>query len=325
MSQEVFIFPVSFAQQRLWFIEQLAPGTAAYNIARTIRLKGHLQPAALLQTLQAIADRHEALRTTFRAIDGVPMQVVAENSTVALPLIDLTSYPAELREAEAQRLAIEEARRPFDLIIGPLLRTTLLRLDADDHRLLLTVHHMIFDGWSYSIFFEELAALYTSFTGERRDLPELPIQYADYAVWQRDWLQGAVLERQLGYWQQHLAAAPPLLALPTDHPRPPVPSFVGATLPLHLPPALAAALHALSQRAHATPFMTLLAAFQLLLARYTAQPDLVVGVPIAGRARPETAPLIGCFVNMLPLRLDLRDQPSVLALVRRVREVALSA
>ncbi|MBV9791122.1 MAG: AMP-binding protein, partial [Chloroflexi bacterium] len=325
MSQEVFVFPVSFAQQRLWFLEQLTPGNPVYNIARAIRLKGILQPTALLQALQVIADRHEILRTTFEIVDGEPMQMVAAATMVTLPHIDLTQYAPEQREAEARRIAAEEARRPFDLVAGPLLHATLLQLGSDDHWLILTVHHMIFDGWSYGIFCQELAALYRHFSGEAGELPELPIQYADYAVWQRDWFQGEILERQLDYWQRELADAPTVLALPTDYPRPSRSSQAGAVQPLALSPALTMALRQYSQGAHATMFMTLLAAFAVVLARHSGQAEVVIGVPVAGRTQPETAGLIGFFVNMLPLRVRVAQARSFAELVAAVRTATLAA
>ena len=244
---------------------------------------------------------------------------------IRLPLVDISSLPPAERAAAVTRWANEAARQPFDLAVGPLLRTALLRLGPDDHRFLLTMHHIITDGWSMGIFFRELTAIYAAFaTGQPSPLAPLPIQYADFALWQRDWLQGAVLQEQLGYWKRQLAGLP-LLAMPTDHPRPPVLGARGASYRFVLPSSLAAGLRALSQQAGATLFMTLLAGFAALLAHYTGQTDVVVGAPTANRTRAELEGLIGFFVNTLVLRADLRDNPPFIELLGRVREAALGA
>jgi amino acid adenylation domain-containing protein len=318
--------PLSFAQQRLWFLEQLYPGTPLHNMSRLIRLDGLLDVAVLQRSLDAIVARHEALRTTIVATNGIPLQVVLPAAGVAMGMTDLTGLAEVEREAEARRLVAEEARLPFDLVHGPLFRAVLLRLSADRHQLVLSMHHIISDGWSREVLAREITAFYQAFsTGAPPALTELPIQYADYAVWQREWLQGERLERELRYWREQLRGAPAALELPTDHPRPPVRSTRGARESLLLPPRLGEALRALSQREGVTLFATVLAAFQTLLARYTGQDDILVGSPIAGRSRTETEGLIGFFVNTLALRTDLSGNPPFRELLGRVREVTLGA
>src|SRR6202158_2878745 len=286
--------PLSFAQQRLWFLDQLEPDNPFYNLPQAIRLTGVLNAGALEQTIHAIIARHESLRTTFKSIDGTPAQVITESAPAEMPLTDLTNLPESERGAEARRLAAEESKRPFDLAQGPLFRASLLRLAEEDHVLLLTMHHIVGDGWSAGILFRELATLYAAFSaGNPSPLPELPIQYADFAVWQRNWLQGNVLEDQLAYWRSHLSGAPPVLELSADKPRPPVQSFRGATLRLALSAKLSKDLKALSQREGVTLFMTLLAAYLLLLSRYTGRDDIVVGTDLASRSHIETEDLIG--------------------------------
>ncbi|MBA3947366.1 MAG: amino acid adenylation domain-containing protein, partial [Herpetosiphonaceae bacterium] len=320
------VLPLSFAQQRLWFFDQLEPGTATYTIPATLRLEGQLDDAALEHSFTALVARHEVLRTTFPLVDGQPVQHIAPPAPCLISRIDLQAFPAEQREAEAHRLAQVEIQRPFDLVQGPLLRVTLLRLAPDDHVLVLAMHHSISDGWSTGILVRDLATCYLAFHhGQVPELPPLPIQYADYAVWQRGWLTGTVRDQQLAYWQQQLRGPLPVLDLPTDHPRPAIQTFHGATISLILPPALAAALTQLSQHTGATLFMTLLAAFQTLLYRYTGQTDLLVGSPIAGRTRAETEGLIGFFVNTLVLRTDLGGNPSFRELLARTRDTALQA
>jgi amino acid adenylation domain-containing protein len=318
--------PLSFAQQRLWFIDQLEPGGSVYNFPAAVRLKGPLNMAALKQSLDEIVKRHEALRTTFAIVDGRPVQVIAPHLTLALPIVDLRGLPEFERESEVQRLATSEAQRPFDLAEGPLVRTTVLRLGEDEHVGLLTMHHIVTDGWSTGILIREMAVLYDAFcSGRPASLPELPVQYADFAHWQRIWLQGELLETQLTYWKQQLLGAPPLIELPTDHPRPAVQTFHGAHQSILLPKTLGDALKAISRQEEVTLFMTLLAAFTILLHGYTNQDDIVVGTPTANRNRLEIEGLIGFFVNTLVLRTDLSDNPSVRDLLRRVREVCLGA
>ncbi len=317
---------LSFAQQRLWFFDQLEPGLPVYNIPAAVRLKGPFNLAALEQSLNEVVKRHEALRTAFRNVGGRPTQVIAPNLTIDLPVVDLRKLPASEREAEVRRMATAEARLPFDLSRGPLLRGTVLRLDDEEHVGLLTMHHIVSDGWSMGILIREVTTLYVGLcAGGTSPLPALPIQYADFAHWQRQWLQGEVLENQIAYWKEQLAGAPAVIDLPTDHPRPAVQTFRGAHQPLVLPKHLQAGFKALSRQEGVTQFMTLLAAFEVLLFRYSGQDDLIVGTPIANRTRMETEGLIGCFVNTLVLRTDLSGNPSFRELVRRVREVCLGA
>ncbi|MBV9772803.1 MAG: amino acid adenylation domain-containing protein [Gemmatimonadetes bacterium] len=318
--------PLSFAQQRLWLVDRLEPGSAAYNIPHALRLHGALDTAALRASLDALVARHETLRTTFAERDGAPVQVVHPPAPVPLPVLDLTGLPEEERERTAERLAGEEALRPFDLAHGPLLRSTLLRLGEEEHVLCFTLHHVVSDGWSMEVLVRELSALYSAFTrGERATLPELPVQYADYAVWQRAWLTGEVLDRQLAWWRERLGGAPALLELPTDRPRPAVSQHRGALRSLVIDAVTAEALRALGRREGVTSFMTLLAGFSLLLGRYSGQADVVVGTPIANRTRRETEGLIGFFLNTLALRADLSGDPSFRELLARVRETTLGA
>ena len=317
--------PVSFAQERLWFLDQLLPGNANYNYDNAVRFRTPLDEAVLARSLNEIVARHEALRTTFQMVAGQPVQVIAPSVSVPLPVIDLRAYPETERETEAQRLAAEEARRPFDLATGPLIRASLLRLDEGDHILLLTTHHIISDAWSLVVLFRELGALCAAFgAGERSPLAPLPIQYADFAVWQRQWLQGQVLRNQLAYWKRQLAGLG-TLELPTDHPRPAIHTPSGASISVTARAGLLVDLKKLGQRHDVTLNMTLLAAFQALLHRYSGQDDVAVGSPIAGRDRAETADLIGIFINTLVLRTDCSGNPTFRELLRRVRDVALAA
>jgi amino acid adenylation domain-containing protein len=317
--------PLSLTQQALWYLDQLAPGQPTFNVTAALRVAGPLDVEALERGVNEVVRRHEALRTTFVTQGGEPVQVIAPALTLALRPVDLTALPEGRRAAEAGRLAVAEARRPFDLARGPLVRATLLRLGGRDHAVLLTMHHIITDGWSFSVAAGELAALYAAFRrGEPSPLPELPIQYADFAHWQRAWLQGEVLEGLLGYWRGQLAGVPPL-ELPTDRPRPAVRAARGAVRLFTLGPELSEGLRTLGRRAGTTPYMTLLAAYQVLLGRYSGQDDFAVGSPIANRNRAETEGLIGYFVNMLALRADLAGDPNFLDLLGRVRETALGA
>ncbi|HZF12188.1 MAG TPA: amino acid adenylation domain-containing protein, partial [Thermoanaerobaculia bacterium] len=321
--------PLSFAQQRLWFIHQLDPESPAYNVPAAIELTGRLDRAALAAALGEVVARHEVLRTTFPAVEGRPVARVAAPGGFSLPLIDLQGLPEEERAEAVRRLGAEEAERPFDLARGPLLRAALLRPSAEEHVLLLDLHHIAFDGWSVGVLVRELAALYAahaaSTEGSPSPLPPLVVQYADFAAWQRDWLRGAVLDAQLGYWRERLAGAPAALALPTDRPRPAVRSGRGAVQPVRLPATLAGALAALARREAATLFMVLLAGWDALLFRLTGQTDLVVGSPVANRNHREIEELIGFFVNSLPLRVRLSPQDGFRALSGRVREAALGA
>ncbi|HEY7767794.1 non-ribosomal peptide synthase/polyketide synthase [Longimicrobium sp.] len=320
------LLPLSFAQERLWFIDRLQPGSAVYNIPLARRLAGALDVAALERALGEIVRRHEALRTVFAEVDGSPVQVIAPFGGFALPVEDLSELGEADREAEVRRRAGEEPRRAFDLAAGPLFRAALVRVDAEDHVLLLSMHHTVSDEWSMGVLFREMSALYAAYReGRESPLPELPVQYADYAVWQREQLAGAVLDRQLAYWRERLAGAPELLELPTDHPRPAVQTYRGATVPVELSPQLLERLRALGRSDGATLYMTLLSAFQVLLSKYGGSEDVVVGSPIAGRTRREVEELIGFFVNTLVLRADLSGDPSFRETLRRVREAALGA
>src|SRR5215204_983386 len=325
-AEDVFVFPLSFAQQRLWFLQQMNPQSPAYNMPVTSHLLGRLDGKALEQALNEIVQRHEVLRTTFQMVDAQPMQVISPRVALALPLLDLTHLPQTAREAEAHRLALKNLNQPFDLVNGPLLRAGLLRMNVDDHVLLLTMHHIISDGWSISILVNELAALYNSFShGVPAMLPDLPIQYADYAQWQRSWLTGKVFEVQLDYWKKQLEGAPPILEVPTDRPRPSIQSFRGSLEHFTVAEDVVRELRELCREEGATMFMVLLAAFQTLLHRYARQDVIVVGTPIAGRNRQELEGLIGFFINTLVMRADFCDDLSFRQLLAQVKETALGA
>jgi amino acid adenylation domain-containing protein len=312
--------PLSFAQERLWFLQQLDPGTGAYNMPLAFRLRGVLDVPALAAAFRQIAQRHETLRTRYELRESGPVAVVDSGTETALPVADLTALPPEIRDVEARRLIAQESYRAFDLARGPVFRTLLLRLAGEDHALLFGTHHIAGDGWSLGLWAGEVEALY-----RRAALPDLPVQYADFARWQRGWLQGETLTRQIGYWRNRLAGSPPFLELPADHPRPPVQTFRGEAASLVLPADLVERLRSLGNRHDASLFMTLLAGFQLLLGRLSGQRDVPVGSPIAGRTRPEVEGLIGCFLNTLVLRTDLAGNPSFAGLLGRVRETSLGA
>jgi len=318
--------PLYFAQQRLWFLDQLVPNTSLYNVPEAFRLSGNLNVAALDQSLCEIVKRHEILRTTFTVADGKPVLAIAQVSNFTLPVVDLRELKESDLETKAIELLTEAAGEPFHLAVGPLLRCQLFQLNEQEYIFLVVMHHIITDGWSMGVFFRELTALYEAFSvGATSPLQELPIQYADFAVWQQQWLSGEILERQLAYWKQQLAGVPAVLNLPTDRPRPSEQTFRGATQSFVLSESLSKALVALSQRQSATLFMTLLTAFQTLLYRYTGQDDIVVGSPIANRHWSEIEGLIGFFVNTLVLRTDLGSNPSFEQLLGKVKEVALQA
>jgi amino acid adenylation domain-containing protein len=318
------VLPLSFAQQRLWFLDQLVPENPFYNVPFAVRLTGQLDFTALQQAFNAIIHRHEALRTNFAKVDGQPTQIISAKVNLSLPVVDLQHLPFTERQLTAAQIATESAQQPFNLATEPLLRVKLLQLDVTEYVLLLNLHHIVSDGWSLGVLLRELVAHYTGFsTNQSFSLPELPIQYADFAYWQREWLQGEVLETQLSYWRSQLADLP-ILNLPTDRPRPAVQTYRGATHNLAVSKELTAKLAALSQSG-VTLFMTLLAAFQILLHRYTGQADIVVGSPIANRNRAELELLIGFFVNSLVLRVDLSDNPTFRELLGRVREMTLTA
>jgi amino acid adenylation domain-containing protein len=320
--------PLSFSQQRLWFLDRFEPGNPAYNIPLPVRLSGEIEVDLLERIFAEVVRRHEALRTTFASRDGQPVQVIApaEDARPGLEILDLTGLPDTEREERVRAFATEEALRPFDLRQGPLLRLTLLRLASHDHVLLVTLHHIVSDGWSMGVLLREIATLHQAFSqGLPSPLPDLPVQYADFAAWQREWMQGEVLEAQLAYWKGQLAGAPAVLELPLDRPRPAVQTYGGAALDRTLPSSLSAALRELCRSQGVTPFMVLLAAWSALLGRHAGQPDVLVGTPIAGRNRREIEGLIGFFINSLVLRTDLTGEPDFAGLLARVRATALDA
>ncbi|TSC19082.1 non-ribosomal peptide synthetase, partial [Corallococcus sp. Z5C101001] len=320
------LLPLSFAQQRLWLLDQLQPEDASYNLPTALQLSGHVDVEALRRTFEALVARHESLRTTFEQHQGQPSQRIHAPRDWTLPLVDLSALPAEQRQEAARRLADEEMRRPFHLDRGPLLRSTLVRLDEADHLLLVTMHHIVSDGWSMGVLVREVAAFYEAFTtGTTPALAPLPVQYADFATRQRQWLQGETLDAQIDYWKRQLSGAPAALELPTDHPRPPVQSHRGATVEVRIPAQLVETLKALAQHEGATPFMALLAAFQVLLSRYSAQDDVSVGSPIAGRTQAETEGLIGFFINTLVLRAQVEPKATFRELLAQVRGTTLAA
>ncbi|MEH2430772.1 MAG: amino acid adenylation domain-containing protein [Nostoc sp.] len=337
---EVFVFPTSFAQQRLWFLDQLAPGNPFYNVSTALHLTGSLNFTALKQTFNEIVRRHETLRTRFVMVEQQPVQAIAPSLTIPLPLIDLRNFDSPERDTRVQQIVTQEAQYPFNLTTGPLLRVKLLQLDEAEYLLLLNLHHIVADGWSIGVLIKELGVLYKALAEDKRCLttsysvstllPELPIQYADFAQWQREWLQGVAangtspLQSQLVYWQKQLNGIS-VLNLPTDRLRPAVPSYRGAKQFLELPHSLTQALEALSSQEGVTLFMTMLAAFQTLLYRYTQQEDIAVGSPIANRNLSELEGLIGFFVNSLVLRTDFSGKVTFRELLNRVREVTLEA
>ena len=318
--------PLSFAQQRLWFLSQLNPQSPVYNQPTAVRLVGRLDKVALEKALGEIVRRHEALRANFQSVEGRPIQVIRPAGEFILPVIDLSGLPQDEREETARRLLAEESVRVFDLARDPLIRAGLIRLGEDEHIALFTLHHIISDGWSVGVLARELSALYgASLKGEAMRLDELPIQYADFAYWQREFLQGKALESRLAYWKKRLNGLRPTLELPFDRPRPAAQSFRGAQYMFLLPERLTEDLKALSNREQVTLFMTLLAAFNLLLHRYTGEVDIAVGTPVAGRNRLELERLIGFFINTLVLRTDLSGDPTFRGLLARVREATLGA
>jgi amino acid adenylation domain-containing protein len=318
--------PLSFAQERLWFLNQLEPDNPFYNVYVALQLKGSLHVKALEQSINEIVQRHEVLRTTFPQKDGKAFQVIAPSLTIPLPMIDLKHLSEPEQSYEVKRLAVQEARVPFDLAKGPLVRVTLLELVQDKHVMLFTMHHIVSDGWSMGIVINELSVLYKALVKNAvAALPKPSIQYTDFALWQRKWFQGEVLEKQLAYWKEHLQGASPELKLPTDRPRPVVQSYRGSSKKFTIPKEVTQKLNGLSQKSGSTLFMTLLAAFATLLSRYSDDKDMVIGSPIANRNRTEIEPLIGFFVNTLALRIDLNGNPTFAELLDRVRRVALDA
>ncbi|GET38522.1 non-ribosomal peptide synthetase [Microseira wollei] len=312
--------PLSLIQQRFWILDQMEGANAAYNIARALRLVGRLNLTALQQAIESIIQRHETLRTSFGMVDGKPVQFIAETVPFSLPVLDLQDLPEVERQAELQRLITAEYTQTFDLRTAPLLRVKIIRLESDSHVLLVTMHHIISDAWSVGIFLKELSSLYAA-----SPLPELPIQYVDYAYWQRQWLQNDIINTQLNYWKQQLADAPPVIELPTDHPRSAIQTFRGSIQRFKLGDDLTNKLKTLSQKSGTSLFMTLQAAFVTLLYRYTGQEDIIIGSPITNRNRPALESLIGFFVNSLVLRTRLENNPTFKELLTQVRRVALDA
>ena len=316
--------PLSFAQERMWFLNQLEPNSSVYNVPRATRWSGSLDAAALERSLGEIVRRHEILRTRFPLTDEGVIQEVLPALQFQLPLRDLTGLPESARERAARQCMFEEAAQPFDLTRQPPFHATLLRLTEQEHWLILLIHHTAFDRWSRGVLLGELFALYPVFAaGGTSPLPEPPIQFSDYAAWQRERFQGDLVEREVVYWRERLRAAPPLLALPTDRARPARQTYTGARVSLRLPADLTESLGALARRKRATPFIVLLAAFKALLARFTGETDVVVGAPVAGRDHVELERLIGCFTNTLVLRTDLSGDPTFVDILDRVRGVTL--
>ncbi|HYJ78763.1 MAG TPA: condensation domain-containing protein, partial [Longimicrobiaceae bacterium] len=318
--------PLSFAQERLYFLDRMQPGSPAYNVYAGLRLRGRLHVTALERALGEVVRRHEALRTTFREADGVPVQVVEPFTGFLLPVEDLSPLASAEREEAVKRRAAEDAGRLFDLATGPLFRATLLRLGPGEHQLLLALHHIVTDGWSMEVLYRELCALYAAYAGGcESPLPEPALQYADFALWQRERLRGERVAGELAWWKERLAGAPERLELPTDRPRPAVPTYRGRMVRAMLPACVLERLEALGRGEGATLFMVLLGAFQALLSKYGGTDDVVVGTPVSGRTHRETEGLIGCFVNTMVLRTDLGGDPTFREVVRRVRAVALGA
>lgn len=318
--------PLSFSQQRLWFLEQLKPGDPLYHSFHALLIDGPLDVRALELSLNEIIRRHEVLRTVFETVDGNPVQRIQPFTPMSLRSINLSDVPRDERPATLEQLATEESQRPFDISRGPLIRALLVVFNEQEHALLFTLHHIVDDGWSIGILSREVSVLYDAFvSGAPVPLPELPIQYADFAVWQREYLQGDALNEQLSYWRNQLANIPPVLELPVDRPRPDVGSFRGARMTFELSKELRQQLKELNQREGVTQFMVLLAAFDVLLYRYSNQPDIVVGTAIANRNRDETESLIGFFVNMLVMRTDLSGNPTFLEVLKRVKQMTLAA
>src|SRR5207302_2842963 len=317
---------LSFAQEQLWFLDQLAPGSPVYHIVDVVGLEGRYAPAALRRALQEVVRRHEVLRTAFAYRHGHAVQIVAPTLELALAEQDVSALPEPAREREWRRVVREQGRTPFDLTQAPLVRATMVHWSAQEHRLLLTIHHIIADEWSMELLQREVSQLYEAFAhGRPSPLPAVPIQYADFACWQREWVRGDVLQRQLAYWREALTGAPAVLDLPTDKPRPAVQSFRGATEFFALPVPLVERLKALGRQDQATLFMILEASFAALLHRYTGQDDLLVGTPITGRTQRETESLVGNFINVVVLRARFPERLTFHGLLQQVREQALGA
>ncbi|MFC2108902.1 condensation domain-containing protein, partial [Candidatus Bipolaricaulota bacterium] len=318
------LFPLSFAQERMWFLEQLAPGTPLYNIPWAVRLVGRLDVDMLRESLDTLVGRHAILRTTYQATAGAPYQVACKSSSLPFSVVDLRGVTN--REEKLQELLSEEARRPFDLTSDYMLRATVVQLSDLEHVLLLIAHHIAADGSSCRVLNRELGLLYEALrAGTEPDLPSLPIEYTDYASWQRDEARSDDMERELTYWRKKLEGLPPTLDLPTQSSQPIEEPFVGATVRLSIPGAIVARVRKLATELNATPFMILVAAVMVILHRYTGETDLSIGIPVEGRTRLETESLVGLFVNTLVLRCDLSGQPSFAEVAQRVREVCVEA
>lgn len=318
--------PLSFAQQRLWFLNQLRPDNPFYNIFVAIHLEGPLCVQALQKSLNEVIRRHEVLRTTFRWDDDQPYQRIATELYAGIRIVDLQSLSSAVRYDNAEALAIKESRIPFNLSQGPLLRMLLIRIEPESHIMAFVLHHIISDNWSTSLIIKELNAYYHAFTTNQPiNLPTLPVQYADFTLWQQQWLSKGIQQQQLDHWIRKLAGAPTILTLPADHPWPPIPSYRGKTLFFRLSPELSEALWNISQQEGATLFMTLLAAYAILLSRFSGQEELLIGIPIANRTRREWENLVGFLANMLALRIDLRGDLCYRDVLERTREVALEA
>jgi hypothetical protein len=318
--------PLSFAQQRLWFIEQLEPGNIAYNIPLGVKWVGPLNLAVFEKCVSEIVSRHETLRTTFANVGGEPVQVISPPAKVSLPVVDLSGLSEVERASEVDRARRTEVKTSFDLARGPLWRAKLLRLAGEEHVIVFTLHHSISDAWSLNVLVREMVELYSAFSqGHRSPLEPLPVQYADFAIWQREWLQGDVLQSNLDYWRKQLSGAPTRLELPTDRPYTQSGKREGAFHSFMIPLDVTAKLKEIARREEATLFMVLLAGFAALLSRYSGQEDMLIGTAIAGRQRAELEKLIGFFINTLVIRTDLRRNPSFRELVGRVREAMLGA
>src|SRR5882762_537972 len=319
-------YPASFAQQRLWFLDQLEPGTPAYNLVRAFRISGALDVAALTSAIRTVVRRHESLRTVFEMVEGETRQIVLSDLDIQVPVVDVMHLPSGDRRRAALRIASEEGKKPFDLTQGPLLRALLVRMDRDQHLLVLAMHHIITDGWSISILFRELARCYEAFVNrEEVHLPELPVQYVEYAQWQRENITGEVLEKQVAYWKNKLKGAQTVIDLPVDHPRPPIHSWRGATEELIFDSQVLSDLKKLAQQEGSTLFMVFMAAFQALLWRYTGQESILVGTPTAARCQVEIENLVGFFVNTLVIRADFTDNLTFRDLLRQIRNCSLEA
>src|SRR6185295_4015052 len=317
--------PLSFGQQRLWFLHQLEPAGTAYNLSEAVRLRGALDAPTLVRALSETVRRHEVLRTVYAMVDGEPRQIVQPPAAVPLRLVRVTGLAAPEREAEAGRIAATLAAQPFDLARGPVLRAILIELDRDDHVLLLFLHHIATDGWSMGLLVRELTLLGTAWNAAARSLPDLPLQYADFAAWQREWLVGERLESQLRYWRERLTGAPTQIALPVDRPWPAVQTSRGDLTPIAIADDTAAALRNLAREHGATLFMVLAAGWAAFLGRIAGADDLLLGTPASGRDRPELENLIGFFINTLVLRADLAGDPDIPTLISRFKETVLGA